>query len=123
MNIADYIAGCAATARQIQIEQTAPRLREGYSLTQELLDTIAEHEAISTRELTRLLGITSRQVWGLLKRPRAIGKVELVAGCWIRSSAWEERRAARAEYQAQADEAAAVEYLASRGWTCIPPND
>lgn len=123
MNIADYIAGCARTARQVQIEQAAaPRpLREGHSLTQELLDTIAEHDAISTRELARLLGLTSRQVWGLLKQPRTVGKVEIVAGCWMRSSAWEERRAARAELQAQADDAAAVEYLTARGWRCVPP--
>lgn len=88
MNLADYIAGCARTARQVQIEQAAaPRpLRE----------------AISTRELARLLGLTSRQVWGLLKQPRMVGKVEIVAGCWMRSSAWEERRAARAELQAHA---------------------
>lgn len=123
MNIADYIAGSAAAARQVQIEQVAARLRDGYSRTQELLDTIAERGQISTAELGHDLGLTHRQVWGLLKQPRAAGKVNCTNGRWTRSTAWEERRAARAELQAQTDDAAAVEYLASRGWTCVPPND
>ncbi|MCK9540202.1 hypothetical protein [Dokdonella sp.] len=122
MKIADYIMGSAATARRLQIESGMPKLRDGYSRTQELIDHIAGEGPIRTAELCSALDLTSKQVWGMLKHPLLTGKVVHERGVWSSSvgkiDAWQARLAAA---EAAAAEAEAAALLSARGWTCLPP--
>lgn len=68
MKIADYIMGSAATARRLQIESGKsgmPKLRDGYSRAQKLIDHIAGEGPIRTAELCSAFDLTSKQVWGM----------------------------------------------------------
>lgn len=122
MNIADYIAGSVTAARRVRAESALPKLREGYSRTQELIDHIVAEGPVRTVELCRALDLTSRQVWGMLKDPLRTGKVVHERGVWSGSAdkidAW---AAALSAAEEAAVEAEAVALLAARGWTCLPP--
>lgn len=114
MNIANYIADTA------RLRPGARPLHKGQSRTQILLDHIADAGPISTADLCKALGITSRQVWGMLKYPLQTGKVIHEAGMWARNAQ------EIADWQAAIDEAAtakqeadAVALLTMRGWTCV----
>ena len=86
MNLADYITGSAQAAHRQCAEASVPTLREGYSRTQELVDHIADAGPISTADLCKVLDITSRQVWGMLKHPLQTGKVTHQRGMWARTA-------------------------------------
>lgn len=122
MNITDYIQSSASTAQRLRIEADIPPLRECYSRTQALLDHIAEAGPISTVDLCHALDLTSRQVWGMLKHPLQTGAVIQQHGMWARTAQevadWQ---AAIDEAVIAEQEAAAVELLTRRGWTCIAP--
>lgn len=125
MKIADYIMGSAATARRLQIESGKsgmPKLRDGYSRAQKLIDHIAGEGPIRTAELCSAFDLTSKQVWGMLKYPLLTGKVVHERGVWSSSvgkiDAWAAELSAA---EAAAVEAEAVALLAARGWTCLPP--
>lgn len=47
-----------------------------------LLDLLREHDASPTLTLALCSDLTPRQVWGLLKQPRAIGQVCFEDGRW-----------------------------------------
>ena len=47
-----------------------------------LLLELAQHGPSTTLALSQHTGLTSRQVWGLLKAPRALGQVRYAAGSW-----------------------------------------
>ena len=122
MNITDYITGTARTAQRLAAAATLPKLREGYSRTQTLLDHIADEGPTRTADICRALDLTSRQVWGMLKEPLRTGKVTYECGMWARHTQeitdW---LSAIDEAERAAAEADAVALLTRRGWTCIAP--
>ena len=75
-----------------------------------LLAVLAARDSASTLTLGACAELSSRQVWGLLKAPRAAGQVRFESGRWslVRSYAGRD-----------VERAAAL--LRSRGWTVEPP--
>ena len=76
-----------------------------------LLAVLAEHESLTTLSLSVHADLTSNQVWGLLKQPRAIGQVRYADGRW-----------SLADDFLGADVQRAVELLRSKGWYLEAPN-
>jgi hypothetical protein len=75
-----------------------------------LLAELATVESLSTLALAVRCDLTSRQVWGLLKAPRATGQVRFDAGRWSLVAGYPGRDVERA-----------VALLRARGWTVKPP--
>lgn len=86
-----------------------PAPREDSKVAQ-LLGVLAVHSSFSTLSLCVACDLTSRQVWGLLKGPRAAGQVTYEAGRW----------ALVPDYPG-ADVQRAVELLRSKGWVLTAP--
>lgn len=78
-------------------------------LVRDMLAAIRRKPGISTCELARVCGITSRQVWGRAKWHMTQGIVECVAGQW-RIVPGGGRKAL-----------VAAEYLRAHGWTVEAP--
>lgn len=121
MNIADYITGFAPTARRLQIGSGMPKLRDGYSRAQKLIDHIASEGPIRTAELCSALDLTSRQVWGMLKHHLMTGRVFHRMGVWSCEIGKIDEWQARLSSAEAAAEAEAAALLSARGWTCLPP--
>lgn len=75
-----------------------------------LLALLAARESASTLTLGACAELSSRQVWGLLKAPRAAGQVRFESGRWSLVRSYAGRDVERA-----------VALLRSRGWTVQPP--
>ena len=94
----------------------APRLassnqaRDGSKLAG-LLTDLTQRGTATTAALAAHAGLTTRQVWGLLKAPRACGQVCFKAGRWTISK----------DFAGRAVERAAA-LLRSQGWSVEPPN-
>ena len=90
-----------------------PAPADGYpdTLTGRLLRVIDSHGTVSTSVLADTVGLTSRQVWGLLKVPRERGQVRNDERGWSPNP----------DYLGH-DVAQAVELLRSKGWQVTPPN-
>jgi hypothetical protein len=103
-------------ARPIRMGQRAQPLEPSSSTTSagtklgSLLDALAARDSATTTTLCACCELDSRQVWGLLKAPRAMGRVRFEAGRWSLNP----------DYRGAAVERAA-ELLRARGWTVIPP--
>lgn len=57
----------------------------------ELLDLIAREGPISTAALIRKTGLSSQQVWGMLKHHRNSGRVKFADKAWILSAEFKGR--------------------------------
>ena len=75
-----------------------------------LLAVLAEHENATTLTLAVCADLTPRQVWGLLKAPRASGQVRFEAGRWTLVPGFAGRDVERA-----------AALLRSLGWRVDPP--
>ncbi len=73
-----------------------------------------EQRPMNTFSLAAEAGITSRQVWGLLKYHKDKGSVSYCP----ESGIWERETAKEVEAVKQA-----VRLLKSKGWKCTPPGD
>lgn len=76
-----------------------------------LLAELAQTDSTTTLALAVRADLTPRQVWGLLKDPRATGQVTFSAGRWALNAEWQGRDVERA-----------AELLRSKGWRVTPPN-
>jgi hypothetical protein len=76
-----------------------------------LLRQLSDRADATTPELASLAGMTSRQVWGLLKAPRDCGQVQFVTGRWSLATDFHGRDVQRA-----------VALLRNLGWLVEPPN-
>lgn len=76
-----------------------------------LLAELAQTDSNTTLALAVRADLTPRQVWGLLKAPRATGQVTFSAGRWALNPDWHGRDVERA-----------AELLRSKGWRVMPPN-
>lgn len=115
MNIAQQISAlqCSVGTASAEAARYQPRPRGcGNTRTQELLDYISQHGMVTTKTLCGAFGISSRQVWGMLKAPRNAGKVTCFDGLWELSSAHDDRKVHEA-----------VALLEGLGWSCFPPDD
>lgn len=83
---------------------------EAYSSrTDRLLYLLDCNACLPTTELASAAGLTSKQVWGLLKSRLASGEVRFLGGLWSLNPDFEQ------------PVVAAVRLLRSRGWTVEPP--
>lgn len=89
----------------------AGQARDGTKLAR-LLAELAARDSASTHTLAVCVDLTPRQVWGLLKQPRAVGQVKFEAGRWSLVSSFQGRDVERA-----------VALLRSKGWRVVPAND
>ena len=76
-----------------------------------LLAVLAERGSCTTLTLSACTDLESRQVWGLLKAPRAIGQVEFVDGRWQLVHGFAGRDVERA-----------AALLRDLGWRVLPPS-
>lgn len=76
-----------------------------------LLAELATVESLPTGALGARCDLDSRQVWGLLKAPRAAGQVQFDGKRWALAPDFPGRDVQRA-----------VELLRARGWRVTPPN-
>lgn len=90
-------------------EHRAADVRGGTKLAG-LLAVLAEVDSITTLSLAARTDLTERQVWGLLKAPRAVGQVRFADGRW---------QLVRGFAGRDVERAAAL--LRARGWTVEPP--
>ncbi|MEY2686853.1 MAG: hypothetical protein RL375_1051 [Pseudomonadota bacterium] len=75
-----------------------------------LLAELAERDTATTHTLAVCADLEPRQVWGLLKAPRAAGQVRFEAGRWSINRDWAGRDVERA-----------AALLRDLGWTVAPP--
>lgn len=96
------------------IREPAPRvvrdIAPDSSLTRTLLHLIDCNGPMSTNELADAGAMTSKQVWGLLKAPRALGQVRYVECLWELDRDFP-----------GADVVRACELLRDKGWKVTPP--
>lgn len=76
-----------------------------------LLEELAARRDATTLTLSVCADLTPRQVWGLLKEPRACGQVRFAAGRWQLVADFMGRDVARA-----------AALLRTRGWRLEPPS-
>ena len=76
-----------------------------------LLRQLSDRADATTSELASFAGMTSRQVWGLLKAPRACGQVQFANGRWSLAPDFHGRDVQRA-----------ITLLRNLGWRVEPPN-
>lgn len=101
--IADFVgwvSGRGAAARPTPAGRQA-----GETHTACALRLIEAYGELSTVELRRLSGLSSAQLWGLLKTHRHSGRVDFRNGAW----SWNARHV-------PVEEARAAELLRERGW-------
>lgn len=85
---------------------------EDCSHTERLIRTLAAHVRLTTVELSRLTGLKTAAIWGLLKVRRASGQLVFDGTAWEINRAWLSPEVKRA-----------VELLRSRGWTVVAPGE
>jgi hypothetical protein len=78
--------------------------------TAELLAVLGQREDATTLQLAVCTDLTPRQVWGLLKQPRAIGQVRFEGDRWSLVREFAGRDVERA-----------AALLRARGWRVEPP--
>ena len=74
--------------------------------------TLAAHVRLMTVELSRLTGLKTAAIWGLLKVRRASGQLVFDGTAWEINRAWLPPEIKRA-----------AELLRSRGWTVVAPGE
>ncbi|MFN3303141.1 MAG: hypothetical protein ACK44A_05405 [Roseateles sp.] len=79
------------------------------SRTDRLLYLLDCNACLATSELASAIGLTSKQVWGLLKSRLARGEVRFLGGLWSLNPDFEQ------------PVVAAVRLLRAPGWTVEPP--
>lgn len=94
---------------RIEPDQGASEARPGTKLSG-LLAELASRDSASTLTLAVCSDLTPRQVWGLLKAPRAIGQVRFDAGRWTLAREFAGRDVERA-----------AALLRDRGWRVQAP--
>lgn len=87
-----------------------PALPPGQSKTRFLLQALRQAGRMSTPELARSAGLTTRQVWGLLRSQRDSGQVRVHGGEWEYEEAFVRPELARA-----------AQLLRGCGWRVEPP--
>lgn len=94
------------------IEADAPQQARPGTKVARLLAELAQVESATTLSLCVRTDLDFRQVWGLLKAPRASGQVTFSAGRWALNRDWRGRDIERA-----------AALLRNAGWRVTPPAD